>query len=176
MISIGTTCGSWWAGAPDEYGIPHAMMSDGTPTSYNVLHVNGNQWKTSLRAARRPADFQMHIYAPDEINRDESKELTVMTNIFNALPSALVEMKIGENTWIRMDRIEQVDPVRIAVAEREKELGEVNWRTLGGHRISRHLWQAQPGILLEPGIHVVDIRARDDWWEYTGKHIIHVKK
>jgi hypothetical protein len=175
MISIGTICGSWWAGAPDEYGIPHAMMSDGTPTSYSVLHVDGNQWKTSLRAARRPADFQMHIYAPDEIKSNESGDLTVITNIFNALPSAEVEMKIGDSHWVRMERIEQVDPARIAVAEREKELGEVTWRTLGGHRISRHLWLAMPDISLKPGIHVVEIRGRDNWWDYSGKHILHVK-
>lgn len=27
----GTSCGSWWGGALDELGIPHATMSDGTP-------------------------------------------------------------------------------------------------------------------------------------------------
>src|SRR5690606_33932387 len=29
-ISVGTSCGAWWSGAPNEYGIPHAMMTDGT--------------------------------------------------------------------------------------------------------------------------------------------------
>jgi hypothetical protein len=176
MISIGAVCGSWWTGAPDEYGIPHAMMSDGTPTSYALLNIDRNRWKLSWRAARRPAGFQMHIDAPDEINAEESAGLNITANIFNALPSANVEVKIGEKgDWIRMERIVKHDPVRIAVAEREKKLENIPWRNLGGAQVSEHLWSVQNGYQLEPGTYLIHIRAQDDWWTHRGRHIIHVK-
>ena len=45
MISVGTVCGAWWTGSPNEFGIPHAMMSDGTPNGYGFLHIDKNDWK-----------------------------------------------------------------------------------------------------------------------------------
>ncbi len=41
LVSMGAVCGSWWTGAPDEYGIPHTLMQDGTPTGYAFLDING---------------------------------------------------------------------------------------------------------------------------------------
>jgi hypothetical protein len=176
MISMGAVCGSWWTGAPDEYGIPHAMMSDGTPTSYALLNIDRNSWKLSWRAARRPAGFQMHIDAPDEINAEESAGLVITANIFNALPSANVEVKIGDKgEWTRMEKIREHDPARLAVALREKNLENIPWRNLGGAQVSEHLWSIQNGMPLEPGTYLIHIRARDDWWTHRGRHIIHVR-
>ncbi len=175
MISIGTVCGSWWTGAPDEYGIPHAMMTDGTPTSYNFLHIDGKQWKTSFNAARRPSDFQMQIHAPEITSTEESANMLVSANIFNALPSAKVEMQIGNNgKWISMERNFTVDPIRVEVTERERSLGETPWRNLGNPRESRHIWQAKPGFNLEPGAYMIQVRAKDDWWVYEGKQVVFV--
>jgi hypothetical protein len=176
MISVGTVCGSWWAGAPDEYGIPHAMMSDGTPTSYAFLQIDGNNWKLRWKAARRAADFQMHIHAPNEISSSESSSLKVTANIFNALPSAKVRMKFGDDgEWINMQRTRQFDPVRVAVSDREKELGEVPWRRLGNPAVSEHLWVAEPRVKLESGAYVIHVQSSDEWWEYKGKRILYVK-
>jgi hypothetical protein len=174
MVSVGSVSGSWWSGAPDEYGIPHAMMSCGTPSSYNYLHIDGNQWKLSLRAARRPADFQMHIHIPEAVESAGSTQLEVVANIFNALPSARVEMKIGEGQWIRMERSRQTDPVRLDMVARETELGSVPWRRAAGAMDSEHIWKAAPGIELEKGVHVVSVRAVDDWWVYEGNRIIYI--
>jgi hypothetical protein len=74
-----------------------------------------------------------------------------------------------------MVRTRKNDPARLAVAEREKNIGEIPWRSLGGAQLSEHLWEAQPGKSLEPGVHVIHIRAKDDWWVYQGRHIIHVR-
>ena len=176
MVSVGTVCGSWWTGSPDEYGIPHAMMSDGTPTSYMFLHVDGNEWKLKFKAARRPAGFQMHIDVPEVADAAESANLKVTANIFNALPDAEVEIKIGENgQWVTMERNRRTDPVRVAVAAREEVLGDVPWRNLGNPQISEHIWEALPGIRLQPGAHMIHVRARDDWWEYTGNQLLYVR-
>ncbi len=176
MISVSTVCGAWWTGVPDEYGIPHAMMYDGTPTSYTFLHIDENKWKMRWKASRKPTDFQMQIHAHEPISADETADMTITANIFNALPSAEVQMKVGKNgEWIEMERKRRPDPIRRAVADWEEELGEVPWINLwGGASDSEHIWEAQPGSNLEPGIHTIDVVAKDDWWEYEGRQIIRV--
>ncbi|MFP4367453.1 MAG: calcineurin-like phosphoesterase C-terminal domain-containing protein [bacterium] len=177
MISVGTTCGAWWTGAPDEYGIPHAMMSDGTPNSYTFLHIDGNEWKMKLKAAGRPSDYQMHIFASDSIQSNSTQPFTVLANIYNALPSADVKMRIGKDgEWISMERTPRHDPYRLAAAAREKQLGdEIPWRNLGGAQVSEHIWVAEPESNLSPGVYVIEIKAVDDWWEYEGRRLLHVK-
>ena len=175
LVSVGTACGAWWCGAPDEYGIPHSVMSDGTPTSYAVLEIDGSQWKVRWQAARRPADFQMHLDAPDSITVDQVAQSLVVANIFNALPNARVQMRVGHSSpWQEMQRAVRPDPVRLAVAAREQALGEVPWRPLGATHPSQHLWQATIGQPLAPGTHVIEVRAQDDWWSYEGRRLIRV--
>lgn len=176
LISMGTVCGAWWSGAPDEYGIPHSMMRDGTPTGYGFLEITGNDWKLSYKAARRPADFQMHIYAPDELAPAEPGGTEVYANVFNALPDAKVQMRVGgKGNWQQMSRIKKPDPFYEAMREREHILEEVDWRKSGdANPDPRHLWQ---GILpedLEPGAHTIYIRAEDDWDVYEGRRIIRI--
>jgi hypothetical protein len=174
MISIGTVCGAWWTGAPDEYGIPHAVMTDGTPTSYNFLEIDGNTWKVRWKAARRPDDFQMHIHVPEAVDAGDFKDLVVTATIFNALPDALVEMKIGEGPWVKMEKTHRTDPVRDAAAQREKDLGNMPWRTMSAARPSEQLWEASTGISVEPGAYLIQVRSRDAWWEHNGRQIIYV--
>ncbi len=175
MVSVGTVCGAWWCGAPDEYAIPHAMMSDGTPTGYAILEIDGCDWKIRWQSARRPTDFQMHLDAPASVHVDRSAETEVLANIFNALPDARVQMRIGESSpWLDMQRTVRPDPVRQGVREREQQLGEVPWRPLGGTHPSQHIWQAAIGRTLEPGTYVIEVRAEDDWWNYEGRRLIRV--
>ena len=176
LVSMGTVCGAWWTGAPDEYGIPHAMMSDGTPNSYGYLYIDGNRWKLRWKAAGRPDDYQMHIDAPDFLISGNEAKIKVNANIYNALPTASVKMKIGDDgEWIRMERTPQKDPVRLAVAGREKELGNVPWRPLGATHNSEHIWTAEQEVNLSPGIYIIYVESVDDWWKYEGRSLLHVK-
>jgi hypothetical protein len=176
LVSMGTVCGAWWTGAPDEYGIPHAMMSDGTPNSYGYLLIDRNNWKLQWKAASRPDNYQMYIDAPDFISPGNSEKIKVNANIYNALPTASVRMKIGkQGEWIQMDRTVQNDPSRLAVMEREKELGKVPWRPLGAARTSEHIWTAEKEIDLSPGVYIIYVESVDDWWHYEGRRLLHVK-
>ncbi len=38
-IDAGATCGSWWRGVPDKYGIPNARMLCGSPRGYYIATV-----------------------------------------------------------------------------------------------------------------------------------------
>src|SRR6056297_2927165 len=181
MICVGTSCGAWWTGVPDEYGIPHALMTDGTPNGYAFLHIDENDWKMSWKAASRSADFQMHVHVPNKVDVADLSDTTVMANIFNALPSARVQMRIGESgTWIDMDRVTKQDPTNIAAFQWESELEDYPWRSMeysfwGGH-VSEYIWEGDLPAGLNPGFHVIHVRAVDDWWEYKGRRIMKVKK
>lgn len=179
MVSMGTVCGSWWNGAPDEYGIPHSMMRDGTPTGYGFLDIDGNEWKLTYKASRRPSDFQMHISAPDESAVPEIPSVEVFANVFNALPGAAVEMRVGKNgNWQPMVLTEQRDPVYLAMREHELSLeGDISWRRSGNANPNpRHLWKASLPDSLEPGTYTIFIRSSDDWASYEGRRIIRITK
>lgn len=176
MVSMATVCGSWWTGAHDEYGIPHSMMRDGTPTGYGFLEIDGADWSFSFKAARRPADFQMHISAPSEISISNSDMTEVFANIFNALPDAAVEMKIGESgEWLEMHYTEEPDPVYMEMKQREDQLRYVAWRRTGDvNENARHLWKSGLPAGLEPGTYTIFVRASDKWHNYAGRRILRV--
>ncbi len=175
MVSVGTVCGAWWSGAPDEFGVPHTTMSDGTPTSYAFLQIDGNNWKLKWKAARRPADFQMYIDAPDFISTGDS--LKVTANIYNALPSADVKMRIGgQGEWTSMKQTPQNDPAREATLQRENLIeGNVPWRKMGRSAVSKHIWETQTLNSFSPGVYLIEVKAEDDWWEYEGRRLLHVR-
>lgn len=174
MVVVGAICGSWWAGAPDEYGIPHSMMRCGTPTGYGFLAVDGSDWKFRYRAARRPASFQMHIHAPNSVP-SSAGDTEVFANVFNALPDARVEMRVGSNDeWIAMERVLQVDPVYAAVRAKEDKLaGKPPAKNLPP---SRHLWRARLPAGLSRGFHVIEVRAQDRWDVYEGRRLIRIEQ
>ena len=176
MISMGTVCGAWWTGAPNEFGIPHTMMSDGTPNGYAFLHIDKNEWKLEWRTAGEASEVQMHIHAPEVVSTETKNEIKIVANIYNALPNAVVKMRIGdEGEWMEMKRVPQKDPYRLAVKERESQLEEVPWRKMGGDYDSEHIWEASYKPKLNPGVHFIQINAQDDWYEYKGKRLIHIE-
>lgn len=176
LVSMGTSCGAWWSGAPDEYGIPHSMMRDGTPTGYAFLDIKGNNYKLTYKAARRPADFQMHLSAPDEVSVSDLDTVEVFANIFNALPDAKVEMKFGpDGSWTEMETAVQKDPVFEAMRIHEHSLGDVPWiKTNHTNSNPRHLYKGALPEDAEPGTYTIFVRSEDEWSTYEGRRIIRI--
>ncbi|MEX0770197.1 MAG: calcineurin-like phosphoesterase family protein [Balneolaceae bacterium] len=174
LVSMGTVCGAWWTGFYDEYGIPHSMMRDGTPTGYAFLEISGNDWKLRYKAARRPDDFQMHISAPDEVPVTATDTVRVFANVFNALPDANVEMRIGKSGfWQPMEPANRKDPVYEAMQKREQALDSTNWLNVGDANPNpRHLWKGALPDGLGPGTTTIYVRSEDEWDIYEGRRII----
>lgn len=178
-ISMGTVNGSWWAGAPDAYGIPHSLMRDGTPIGYGLLDISGNEWKLTYKASRRQADFQMHIHAESNVSVSDVSATEVYANVFNALPGAKVEMKIGESgEWRPMEIATERDPLYMAMRDRELALeGEVAFRRSGnGNADPRHLWKTTIAENLEPGTYTIYVRSGDEWAKYEGRRMIRISE
>jgi hypothetical protein len=166
-INAGATCGRWWGGAPDETDIPHATSSDGSPNGYFIVSFDGADYSARFKAARRPADHQMQIQAPDSVARGELEDTPVLVNVFAASPSSTVEMRVGEfGEWVGMDFSPQPDPLYARVTERES-----------GQRasVAYHMWEGRLPGGLEKGGHLIQVRTTDRFGqEFVGSRIIRV--
>lgn len=158
-----TVCGSWWSGQPDERGIPHTTMADGAPNGYSIMSFDGHEYSLEYRVAGRPADYQMNIDAPEAVNADQTAETTISVNVFNGSEKSVVEMRLNRTgPWQVMQRTIIPDPAFVRISEREGPLAEEGrWRKLPKPKPCTHLWQAQLPGDLEPGTHLISIRARD---------------
>jgi 3',5'-cyclic AMP phosphodiesterase CpdA len=181
-----TVCGSWWRGAPDENGIPHATMSDGGPNGYSIITFDGNQYKIEQRAARRPADHQMNIYTANAVAVDALAETEVIVNVFGGSERSKTEIRFGDaGDWIEMKRVTGVDPFFRDLKASEQALSaklppvergdNLPWIPLPGPHQTNHLWVANLASDLSPGICEIQVRTTDMFGQtYTDARSIRV--
>ncbi len=171
-----TVSGSWWRGQKDERGIPHATMSDGAPNGYSIMEFDGNKYRLEFRAAGRPAEHQMNIYAPEVVAKSKLAETTVTVNVFGGADDSQVSMRIGQGDWISMKQSPGLDPGFMAEKEREAALKDRTWTELPSPHQTRHLWKATLPSSLGTGTHLIEVRAIDrSGKEAVDQRIIRVK-
>lgn len=158
----GAVCGSWWGGAPDEVGLPNSTMADGTPNGYSIITFTGSSYSVRYKVARRPADYQMNVYVPDEISVADATNTAVVANVFAGSERSIVEMRVDDGEWIAMKQEKANDPFFVQSKEAEK-----NWKptegyhTLPGPSNSNHIWTANLPAGLDAGTHLVTVRTTD---------------
>jgi len=161
----GAAAGSWWRGAPDETGIPHTTMRCGAPNGYAFLDVDGADYSFTLRAARRPADHQMHVVAPDAVPAAEAAGTEVLVNVFAGSPRSEVTLRVvgaaGAGPRVPLERVERPDPLYVATFERERAAPERSRGPLPRPIDSPHLWRGVLPEGLAPGTHTLEVRAVD---------------
>lgn len=172
-----TVCGSWWSGAPDENGIPHATMNDGAPNGHSILTFDGQKYALEFKAARRPADHQMNIYAPEEVAASEADKTEVLVNVFAGSERSKVEMRLGESgAWVPMTRTAREDPYFAALKQAEAGPNPPPGRRLPNALLSPHLWQANLPADPPKGTHLIHVRTTDMFGKiYTDKRILRVR-
>lgn len=174
-------------------------MRDGAPNGYGVFTFSGNQYSIRFKAARRPADYQMNIWAPWEVASAETGETDVIVNVFGGTKRSTVEMRLGEvGTWEPMIYMPQEDPYykalkarddadqlerKLHIALREtlkpqlKEESELphRGRVINAATKSTHIWQAKLPADARKGTHVIYVRTTDMFGQtFTGRRIIRV--
>ncbi len=171
-----TVCGSWWRGAPDELGIPHAMMSDGGPNGYSIISFDGTKYDLEFRAARRPADYQMDIYLPQEISTVDSLTTAVVVNVFNGSKKSTARMRLlPDGEWQALERVDGVSPYFADIKKSEASAAPPNGSPLPGPSITDHLWRGLLPALLPEGTHMVEVETTDMHGKvYTDRESIRV--
>ena len=162
-IVFGTACGYWWQGDLDETGLPHSTMSDGTPNGWWTVTFDGAAYSIRFKAARRPADYQMNVYAPDEIAAADVAKTEVLANIFAGSAKSVVKMRVGKGPWIDMQRVtDRPDPAVQRLGYADQGIS--------------HMWLAKLPENLKAGTHTIEVTTTDMFGRtYTGRRIIRVK-
>ena len=174
----GTVSGSWWSGLKDEWGIPHSLMSDGTPNGYSIATFEGNKYSLKYKASRRPADFQMSIFAPEEVTPANAHDHEVIVNVFMGSSQSKVEMRFGEDgSWTPLTHTEREDPYFLALKKREFYLPPAAGRSLPGAAKSTHVWAANLPSSPPVGTHIIHVRTTDMFGQvFEDERIIRVEK
>jgi len=181
-----TAGGSWWKGMKKYGGIPHAYSRDGTPNGYSVVSFDGNQYSFQFKAAGRPADYQMHISAPNEVPEGE-EDANVYVNIFSGsaktVVTALLRNVKGKETALPITHTpNQPDPDYVKLFEAEEKLlklagKEADWIQMSNPTAADHLWRTTlPGTLKE-GLYTIEFQAtQPDGTHYTGLRSLRIVK
>lgn len=157
---VGTISGSWWQGELDEFGIPHALMRDGTPRGYLLMDVDGTDLVLTYKVTRRPEDFQMTLHAPNRIARGE--EATLYANVFLGHADDTVEVSLGGREFQPMEHSVERDPYYLALKSLEEEgVLPATGRRLPNPIDCVHLWRIEIPEDMEEGIYVAVVRWTD---------------
>lgn len=158
--NVATASGSWWNGAPDQRGIPHATMRCGAPNGYAIIRFEGNRYAVRFKAAGHCASYQMNIVVPETLPVGEARGHEVFVNFFAGCEHARLEMRLNDaGEWTTMRRTIAKDPSYARLAE-EDTTGR-RGRRLPNAAESAHLWSANlPGDLPQ-GTHTIRVRATD---------------
>jgi len=183
-LNLATASGSWWRGLPDELGIPHTTMRDGTPNGYAVATFEGLDYAVRFKAARRPADYQMNVYAPARVRAADARNTEVLVNVFAGSERSRVELRLtgapetakaGAASWIRLEQVERPDPAYAALWKRELDLLGEERASLPGPVPSTHLWSGHLPGDPAPGSYWIEVRSTDLFDQVdTGRRLIRV--
>jgi hypothetical protein len=161
-LTNGALCGIHWLGAPDEYGIPHAMTHCGSPNGYTIAIFKDNTYSMRFKAPRRPADDQMHVFLPSRLKVTEAAGTEVIVNVYLGSEKNVTEMKIDQGKWVRMEREIREDPYLQKVINPAHPLSQVT-----------HIWVAKLPAGLSAGGHTIHIRTKDMFGQvFTASRIV----
>ena len=174
---ITTAAGSWWSGKKDVTGIPHTTQIDGTPNGYHVMSVNGNRFTVRYKAAGKPVDCQMRI----TIEKKDGEKLfssipisminnfQIVVNLFDGGKNSHVTCRIDNKKSFSLKPDIRSDTFTFKSYENTDSF------IAGQEFPSYHIWSGyfQQGI--QPGAHIIKIRAIDEYGrEHSARKIFEV--
>jgi hypothetical protein len=163
--NVGATCGDWYSGEITENGVPVTTMRDGTPQGYALLKINGNNYELDYKVVGMPESYKMSIYHAKVVPQTQSDDWSsynIYANIFMASENDLVEYRIDNENWAKMQLAKEVDP---AYNRYVQDWDYVETLKLGRRPsepiVCLHLWKAPLKSALAIGNHTVEIRTKD---------------
>lgn len=160
--NIGTTSGDWYSGKLDEKGIPISVMRDGTPKGYAFIHFNGNKYTVDYKAAGKPENYQIKVFAPKVVAKGKRTKSGIFANFFMGSKTDSLTYRVDGSEWKKMEYVEALDPSYVELVY-EWELAD---QLMPGRRSSdptecTHLWRGDIPSNLEIGEHKIEIKAVD---------------
>ena len=177
---LSAASGSWWSGPGDVRGVPVALATDGAPSGFHVLSVDGSRAITRLIPSHDPArallrivlDSQAHEMSPEllaeyapgalltgPIAAAQLGATRVVVNFFEGGPHCTVELAAGHGTFAAMKPVIRIDPFVQEVYGRNATTRKPWVKP----ELSSHLWQADLPASLGVGTHRLQVRATDEY-------------
>ncbi len=181
---LSAVSGSWWSGPGDVRGIPVALATDGAPSGFHLLSVDGNRATTRLIPSHDPSrgllrivlDSQAHELSPELLSEYAPGALLtgpiaaaqigstrMVVNVFDGGPHSTVELAVGDGAFAAMQPVLRIDPFVQEVYGRNATTRKPWVKP----ELSSHLWQADLPATLGVGTHRLHVRATD---EYGDRH------
>lgn len=160
--NVGTTSGDWYKGTLNKNGIPVSTMRDGTPKGYAFIDFKGNQYNIRYKVVDQEDDYQMEIFAPKVLKKDQRTSAGIYVNFFMGAPDNEVKVSVDNGEWVKMSFLEEYDPsylVDLYQWDTSEKL--LNGRRPSNPQKSTHLWRANIPANLEPGKHTIEVEATD---------------
>ena len=176
--STSRSAGAGGRGAPDEQGIPHTTMRDGAPNGYSIFTFDGHDYAIEFRAARRPADHQMTIFAPEEVDAGRPPGPRSWSTSSAAPRSRPCEMRVGDGRDLgRPGAGRRPRPVlRGDEGARGGRDAPARPVAAGDHRLAAHLAGDACPTGLAAGTHAIEVRTTDQFGQtYEDRRIIRVR-
>ncbi|MCC6232626.1 MAG: calcineurin-like phosphoesterase family protein [Verrucomicrobiales bacterium] len=158
-----TACGSWWTGAPNEAGVPHATMRDGAPNGYALVTFDGHRAELTFKAAGQPITKQMNVMLPAAVSAASGDRAWMHVNVYDGSDRSRVEFRVdGRGAWEQMVRVAERDPSFVARKQAEEAHPPAipPYRKMSDPIVSPHLWKAALPRLVA-GEHRIEVRTRD---------------
>lgn len=160
--NVGTTSGDWYKGVLNEKGIPVSTMRDGTPKGYAFIDFDGNQYSVRYKVVDQPEEYQMEIFAPKVIKRNQGTSAGIYVNFFMGASGDELKVRVNNGQWVKMNFVEDYDPsymVDLYKWDTSEEL--LDGRRPSNPQRSTHLWRANIPNNLPAGEHTIEVEATD---------------
>lgn len=169
--NAGTTSGDWYSGSTANKAFPDGTMRDGTPRGYAYLNIKQNTYDIQYQVMGKPADYQIEIYAPKVIAQNKRTSALIYANFFMGHKTDLVEFRVGDGKWKKMEYTESADPNYMkSLMDWDASETVVPGRRPSNALLSTHLWSAGIPFKLDAGEHIIEVRATDRYGkQHTAK-------
>lgn len=167
-FNIGTPSGDWYSGSMNERGVPTSTMRDGSPNGYVFLDIEGTDYKARYKPAGESADYQMEIFAPKVVGKDQRTRAAIIANVFVGTADDEVMYRVNEGEWKKMSNFEGLDPTyAMSVYEWDSSETLKQGRRPSNPFPTDHLYSAPMPTNLPVGEHTIEVEATD---MYGQKH------
>lgn len=162
--------GSWWSGPFDPSGRPVAMAVDGAPPGFHVLHINGDQHRTTFVPLVQPQQRvrvvlsrctpcrESGAHVIDGLARPVDLPCELVVNVFDGGPKTRVRYRLPGSEWRDMTKSRRADPFVIDHFSRA-DAWRHDWVK---PEPCEHLWVA-PVPIRQAGLHRAEIEALDEF-------------
>ena len=138
-LVVGATCGTWWRGTKDAYGIPYALQNCGSPRGYFIADFSKKDCRLTYKTVQRSDKVSAHF-----VTNDDNTGKTLYINIFGGHMSGNVVLpKLGNAP---LERVSEPAPEVLKVIAGNRSLSSEYKRKRRDEIIplrrmkSPHLW------------------------------------